>query len=136
MNEFKINDENKISSGFTTPEGYFDNFSIELNNKINFQNNEVKVVFINRKKWITSIAAILILALSTTFYFKIILDTSEDSLEIENYITNQSEINQYEIIKSLDKNDIENLSIELKINNTKIDEEYTNTNEIENYLTE
>lgn len=136
MNEFKINDENKISSGFTTPEGYFDNFSIELNNKINFQNNEVKVVFINRKKWITSIAAILILVLSTTFYFKIILDTSEDSLEIENYITNQSEINQYEIIKSLDKNDIENLSIELKINNTKIDEEYTNTNEIENYLTE
>lgn len=32
MEEFKINDKNKLTSGFITPEGYFDNFSIDINN--------------------------------------------------------------------------------------------------------
>ena len=31
MNEFKINDKNKITSGFSTPDGYFSDFSLELN---------------------------------------------------------------------------------------------------------
>jgi hypothetical protein len=36
----------------------------------------------------------------------------------------------------LDKKDIENLSVELNLNDTKMDEEFANTNEIEYYLTE
>lgn len=136
MKEFKINDGNKITSGFTTPEGYFDEFSIDINNSLSQPNNDRKVISINTKRWITSVAAVLIIALSATVYTKIIIEIPEDSIEMENYITNQSEISQYDLITLLDKKDIENLSIEMNTSNTKTDEEFANTNEIENYLNE
>lgn len=134
MKEFKINDKNKITSGFTIPEGYFDEFSIDVNNNLSQPNNDRKVISINTKRWITSVAAVLIVALSVTVYTKLIIENPEDSIEMENYITNHSEISQYDLITLLDKKDIENLSIEMNTSNTKTDEEFANTNEIENYL--
>ncbi len=134
MKEFKINDKNKITSGFTTPEGYFDEFSIDINNNLSQPKNDRKVISINTKRWITSVAAVLIVAFSVTVYTKLIIENPEDSIEMENYITNHSEISQYDLITLLDKKDIENLSIEMNTSNTKTDEEFANTNEIENYL--
>jgi hypothetical protein len=136
MNEFKINNENKITSGFTTPEGYFDGFSVETNNKIIPPKSRVKVISINTKRWATSVAAVLIIVLSITFFTKMEVSNSDDNVLMENYITNNSEISQYDLITLLDKKDIENLSAELNLNDTKMDEEFTNTNEIEYYLTE
>lgn len=136
MNEFKINNENKITSGFTTPEGYFDDFSIELNNRINLPKTKVKVISFNTKRGITSVAALLIVALSISIYSKMMVVNSDENNTAENYITNHSEISQYDLITLLDKKDIENLGIELNNSNSKIDEEFANTNEIENYLTE
>ena len=136
MKEFKLNDENKIPSGFTIPEGYFDQFTVELNSKINLPKAGVKVISMNTKRWITSIAAILIVALSVSIYSKIAVSNSDKNNTTENYLTNQSDISQYDLITLLDKKDIENLSIELNSDNSKIDEEFANSNEIENYLTE
>ncbi len=136
MNEFKINNENKITSGFTTPEGYFDDFSIETNNRIILPKSRVKVISINKKRWVTSVAAVLIIALSITFYTKMEVSNSDDNVLMENYITNNSEISQYDLITLLDNKDIENLSVELNLNDPKMDEEFDNTNEIEFYLTE
>jgi len=136
MNEFKINNENKITSGFTTPVGYFDGFSIEKNNRIILPKSRVKVISINSKRWVTSVAAVLIIALSITFFTKMEVSNSDDNVLMENYITNNSEISQYDLITLLDNKDIENLSVELNLNDAKMDEEFDNTNEIEYYLTE
>ena len=136
MNEFKINNENKITSGFTTPVGYFDGFSIEKNNRIILPKSRVKVISINSKRWVTSVAAVLIIALSITFFTKMEVSNSDDNVLMENYITNNSEISQYDLITLLDNKDIENLSVELNLNDAKMDEEFDNTNEIEFYLTE
>jgi hypothetical protein len=135
MNEFKIDNKNKITSGFIAPEGFFDNFTIPLNREINQQNTIVKVISINSKRWITSVAAVLIVALSITIYSKMAVIHLEDNT-IENYLTSQSEISQFDLINLLDKKDIEDLSLELNLYNTKIDEDFTNRIEIENYLTE
>ncbi len=136
MKEFKINDENKITSGFTTPEGYFDNFTIDLNNTESHLNTDKKVISINTKRWLTSVAAVLIVALSVSVYSKLVIEKPEDSIEMENYISNHSEISQYDLITLLDKKDIENLSVEMNTSNPKTEEEFDNANEIENYLTE
>jgi hypothetical protein len=136
MKEFKINDENKITSGFTTPEGYFDNFTIDLNNTESNLNTDKKVISINTKRWLTSVAAVLIVALSVSVYTKLVIEKLEDSNEMENYISNHSEISQYDLITLLDKKDIENLSVEMNASNPKTEEEFDNANEIENYLTE
>ena len=136
MKEFKINDENKITSGFTTPEGYFDNFTIDLNNTESHLNTDKKVISINTKRWLTSVAAVLIVALSVSVYTKLVIEKTENSIEMENYISNHSEISQYDLITLLDKKDIENLSVEMNTSNPKTEEEFDNANEIENYLTE
>jgi hypothetical protein len=136
MKEFKINDENKITSGFTTPEGYFDNFTIDLNNTESHLNTDKKVISINTKRWLTSVAAVLIVALSVSVYSKLVIEKTENSIEMENYISNHSEISQYDLITLLDKKDIENLSVEMNAINPKTEEEFDNANEIENYLTE
>lgn len=136
MKEFEINDENKITSGFTTPEGYFDNFTIDLNNTESHLKTDRKVISINTKRWFTSVAAVLIVALSVSVYTKLVIEKPEDSIEMENYISNHSEISQYDLITLLDKKDIENLSVEMNTSNPKTEEEFDNANEIENYLTE
>ena len=136
MKEFKINEENKITSGFTTPEGYFDNFTIDLNNTESHLNTDKKVISINTKRWLTSVAALLIVALSVSVYTKLVIEKTENSIEMENYISNHSEISQYDLITLLDKKDIENLSVEMNTSNPKTEEEFDNANEIENYLTE
>ncbi len=136
MNKFKLNNENKIPSGFIIPEGYFEQFTVELNNKINLPKSRVKVISMNTKRGITSVAAIFIVALSVSIYSKMAVSNSDKNNTTENYLTNHSEISQYDLITLLDKKDIENLSIELNSDNSKIDEEFANTNEIENYLTE
>lgn len=134
MEEFNINDKNKLTSGFITPEGYFDNFSIDINNNESQPETDKKVIFINSKRWISTVAAALIVVLSVTIYFKIVTENTGDYSKIENYITNHSEISQYDLINLLDQKDIENLGVELNSNSTKIEEEFVNTNEIENYL--
>ncbi len=136
MKEFKIKDGNKITSGFTTPEGYFDNFTIDLNNTESHLNTDKKVISINTKRWLTSVAALLIVALSVSVYTKLVIEKTENSIEMENYISNHSEISQYDLITLLDKKDIENLSVEMNAINPKTEEEFDNANEIENYLTE
>ena len=136
MNEFKINKENKITSGFTTPEGYFDDFSIDTNNRIILPKSRIKGISINIKRGVTYVAAVLIFAFSITFFTKMEVNNSDDNVLMENYITNNSEISQYDLITLLDKKDIENLSVELNLNDTKMDEEFDNTNEIKYYLTE
>ena len=136
MKEFKINDGNKITSGFTTPEGYFDNFTIDLNNTESHLNTDKKVISINTKRWLTSVAAVLIVALSVSVYTKLVIEKPVDYIDMENYISNHSEISQYDLITLLDKKDIENLSVEMNTSNPKTEEEFDNANEIENYLTE
>ena len=50
MKEFNINDGNKTTSGFKTPEGYFDQFTVDLNNKLKLPKTEVKVISIKTKR--------------------------------------------------------------------------------------
>ena len=136
MNKFKIDYKNKITSGFTYPEDYFEQFSEALNSKINQPKATVKVISINTKKWITIVAAVFIIALSVSVYSKMVVSQSYEKNTTEYYITNHSEISQYDLITLLDKKDIENLSVELNCSTTKMDTEFTNINDIENYLTE
>jgi len=136
MNDFRINSKRKIDSGFKIPENYFENFSEKVLLKINNPEPKVISIFYKRKTWISSVAAVLIISLSVTLYTKIAVKSTEEKLTLENYITNQSEISQYDLVALLDTKDIEKIKIDLKLDDKKIEEELTNSSEIENYLTE
>ena len=135
MNDFKINSEHKIESGFKIPENYFENFSEKVLLKINKPEPKVVSIFYKRKTWISSLAAVLVISLSVTLYTKIAVKSSEEKLTLENYITNQSEISQFDFVALLDTKDIEKIKIDLKLDDEKIEEVLTNSSDIENYLT-
>lgn len=136
MKDFKINNEHKINSGFNIPENYFETFSERLLLKIDKQEPKVISIFYSKKAWISTIAAVLVIALSATIYIKIAINTNEDNVVLENYITSQSEINQYDLVNLLDKKDIEKIKINLDLEDKNIEEVLANSNDIENYLTE
>jgi hypothetical protein len=136
MNDFRINSKQKIDSGFKIPEDYFENFSEKMLLKINKPEPKVLSIFYKRKTWISSVAAVLVISLSVTLYTKIAVKSSEEKLTLENYITNQSEISQYDLITLLDAKDIEKIKIDLKLDDKNIEDVLINSSEIENYLTE
>lgn len=136
MKDFKINNEYKINSGFKIPENYFESFSEKVQLQINKEEPKVVSIFYKKRTWISTIAAVLVIALSVTIFTKIAISPKEDTIVLENYITSQSDINQYDFVNLLDKNDIEEIKINLNLEDKNLEEVLTNSADIESYLTE
>ena len=69
MKNFDMENNEKISTGFKTPEHYFEQFEAKMIQEISAKNpskNEVKVVslFYRKQVWISSIAALFLLAIA------------------------------------------------------------------------
>ena len=136
MKDLNINNERKIDSGFKIPENYFESFSEKVLSQINTEEPKVISIFYKKRTWISTIAAVLVIALSVTIYSKMAINTKDDSVVLENYITSQSDINQYDFVNLLDKNDIEKIKINLNLEDKNLEETLTNSDDIESYLTE
>lgn len=136
MKDLNINNERKIDSGFKIPENYFESFSEKVLSQINTEEPKVISIFYKKRTWISTIAAVLVIALSVTIYSKMAINTKDDSVVLENYITSQSDINQYDFVNLLDKNDIEKIKINLDLEDKNLEETLTNSADIESYLTE
>ena len=136
MKDLNINNERKIVSGFKIPENYFESFSEKVLSQINTEEPKVISIFYKKRTWISTIAAVLVIALSVTIYSKMAINTKDDSVVLENYITSQSDINQYDFVNLLDKNDIEKIKINLDLEDKNLEEVLTNSADIESYLNE
>lgn len=133
MENFKL-DNKKISSGFTVPEKYFDNFSDEVLNKIR-QENELKVVSLwsNHKYKFISIAASVIVFIALTFIVVNNQNTITNT-EIEDYLTYTANISDADIAELIDDENIENIAPLNLENQTDIENEILNSN-IEQIIT-
>jgi hypothetical protein len=134
MKNFDLENKDKIRSGFTVPEHYFEQFEAKMMQQISIQKttvNEVKVVslFYRKQVWMSSIAALILLAIAIPVYFNMAKENNIESHSIENYLVDQQHVNENEIIEHLSEEDINALENSL----------ITSTNEndaIENYLSE
>ena len=134
MKNFDLENNDKIRSGFTVPEHYFEQFEAKMMQQISIQKttvNEVKVVslFYRKQVWMSSIAALILLAIAIPVYFNMAKENNIESHSIENYLADQQHVNENEIIEHLSEEDINALENSLS----------TSTNEndaIENYLSE
>jgi len=135
MKPFKL-DEQKIESGFKVPDGYFEKLTSDINAKL--ATNEPKVVSIfSRKKVIYyALAAVLVLALSIPLFNYYNSTTSLTQEEVEDYIALQSGITEDDLVNALDKEDIEKLKIDLKIEDKVLEETLVNELNIEEYITD
>ena len=135
MNKFSLDKHPKITSGFTTPEHYFDNLSDTIFEKMN--QREVKKGSAFTLKRITyAAAAVLLLTLSIPF----LTNNSATSLEqidtnsLENYITYQTNVSQYDLINLMDSKDIESIDVDLALEDQSVEDILTNNPNFENYI--
>jgi hypothetical protein len=135
MKEFRLDNEPKITSGFKTPEGYFDDLSEKIN--ANLPKNEPKVIsiFQKRKTWIYGIAAVLAISLSVVFYQQFQSPETLDAEFLENYIARNTSVSEYDLLELLEKEDIEKIQIDLYIQDEVLEETMIHNTNLEHYLT-
>lgn len=138
MKEFKLNTNPKIESGFKTPEDiYFEKFSANLLEQL--PKNEPKIIslFQKKKKIIMMVAAVFVLALAIPSLLNNANRYNElDTTTLENYISYQSNVNQYDLINALDEEDINSLGTNIALEDQTIEDILVTNNNLEQYIIE
>ena len=135
MKDFKLDNEPKITSGFTVPEGYFDSFTEKILTQL--PKEESKVISINttKRKWYLAVAAILLLMLSIPIYNNLSLKQDEiDAATLENYIAYNSSITEDEIVNLLELEDLKHMKVDLTIDDAYIEDILKSNTNLEEYL--
>ena len=134
MKTFKLEDEPKIKSGFKVPEHYFDDFSTKVLRRV----NEVKVIpFYKRKKSIAFlVAAILIMGLMIPLVNTYNASKELDEATLETYLSYESNLNQYDLIRELDNSDIQQINKNIALEEETLEDILTSNPNIENLISE
>ncbi len=138
MKTFKLENEPKIETGFKTPDHYFENFSIKMMEQL--PKNQPKVISIFQKRTtliMMAAAAVLILALMIPILSPSSTNTQElDAAALENYITYQSNVNQYDLISVLETEDINNIKTGIVLEDEAIEDHLSTNSNLENLILE
>lgn len=136
METFKLENEPKIKPGFKTPDHYFDDFSAKVLQQIN--EREVKVIPIyKRKKVIAMIAAaVVVIALMIPIVNNYNKSKELDEAALETYLSYQSGINQYDLIRELDTKDIEAINKNVVLEQETLEDVLSSNPNIENLISE
>ena len=135
MKNFNLGNEPKITSGFTTPDGYFDTFSEKVLAQLPKQETKVISIFSSKKVWYFAVAAILILMLSIPLFTKYSTQQEEiDSVTLENYIAYQSNISEEEIVNLLEQDDLDKMKLDFNIDDATIEDALKSNSNLEQYL--
>ena len=137
MKTFKLENEPKIETGFKTPDHYFENFSIKMMEQLPKNEPKVISIFQKRKTLIMMAAAILVLALMIPILSPSSTNTKElDAAALENYITYQSNVNQYDLISVLETDDINNIKTGIVLEDDAIEDHLSTNSNLENLILE
>lgn len=130
MKQFDLENNKEMKSGFKVPENYFEQFEAKMMEQIS-KEKETKVVslFYRKQVWISSIAAVLLLAIAIPVYFNMAKENNFDAGTIEVYLSQQQGIGITELSKHLTDEDIAELENNLSINEA-------NSDAVEDYLSE
>lgn len=135
MNEFKLDNQPKIETGFKVPKDYFDTLSEKITSKISSDNHDVISLYQRNKQLIYAVAAFLVLAINIIFFMPSSVKVSDiDEATFEHYISYNTKITPYELAEYLDNEDIEKLKVDFKISDTVLEESVLNNLDIENYI--
>ncbi|CAM3981718.1 hypothetical protein FLSI110296_06935 [Flavobacterium sinopsychrotolerans] len=137
MKTFKLENEPKIQTGFKIPENYFDDLSIKIMEQLPASEPKVISIFKKRKSLILMAAAILILALMIPILNNLSTTKKElDSTTLENYITYQSNVNQYDLISVLETEDITNMNTSIVLEDQAVEDVLSTNSNLENLILE
>jgi hypothetical protein len=140
MKTFKLDTTPKIEPGFKTPEHYFDNFSEKVMRQIPIEKNEkpkVISLFQKRKTIILMVAAVFVIALMLPVLYTSSINSKElDDTTLENYLSYQSSINQYDLINGLEMEDINNIETTVALEDDAIEDILSANSNLEQLIIE
>ena len=137
MKTFKLENKPKIESGFKIPDHYFENFSVEMMAQLPKNETKVISIFQKRNSLVLMVAAVLVLALMIPFFAPSSTNKKEiDAEELENYITYQSNVTQYDLISVLESEDINNIHTSIVLEDEAIEEQLSVNSNLENLILE
>lgn len=137
MKAFKLENEPKIKTGFKTPDHYFDDLSATVLQQIN--EKEVKVIPIYKRKKVLSLvaAAAIVVGLMIPIVNNYNTTSKElDEATLETYLSYQTNINQYDLLKELDTKDIDKLNKSVVLEQETLEDILSNNPNIENLISE
>ena len=142
MKSFDLYNNYKITSGFITPDNYFEQFEAKIMHQISAKQSEksaVKVVSLFHRKqvWMSSIAALFLLSIALPVYFNSVNESSLETGAIEDYLAQQS-VGTTELTKHLTNDDILELETSLGVSTSESEEivNYLNTEDLDYILNE
>jgi hypothetical protein len=137
MKAFKLENEPKIESGFKTPDHYFENFSAKVMKQLPESEPKVISLFQKRKVLIMMVAAVLIIGLMIPILNTFSTKSKElDSTTLENYLTYQTSINQYDLINGLESEDISQIKTSIALEDETIEDILSVNSNAENLIIE
>jgi hypothetical protein len=135
MKEFKLDNEPKITSGFTFPDTYFDDLESKVIERLREKETPIYSLFTKRKIALFAIAAVFIIALSIPLVNLMNVKTVEvDDVVLENYLTQQADISDDDIAELLNEETINHIKIDVKIDNSELEDILISNPEMEEYL--
>ena len=136
MKDFKLDTNEKITSGFKIPDNYFDDFSEKVMQRLPKEEPKLISFYARNKRWIYSAAAVLVLALSVPIVYQMQNKEAEmTSSEVENYLVNNTTLSDDDIVNLLEQEDIDKLKAETPIAQDALEDILSNNSEIEQYIT-
>jgi hypothetical protein len=137
MKTFKLENQPKIESGFKTPENYFENFSAKMTQQLPEKESKVISIFQKRKIILMTVAAILVIAMMIPVYTFFSTKSNElDETTLENYLTYQSSMNQYDLITELEPEDINKIETVFPLEDETIEDILTTNSDMEHLILE
>jgi hypothetical protein len=136
MKAFKLEKKSKIEPGFKTPDNYFENFSENIMRNLPANEPKLVSIFQKRKSFFMIAAAILVIALMVPFLYNNSATTELDAASLENYLSYQTSINQYDLINSLDFEEINNINTTAVLEDKTIEDMLASNPDLEQLLNE
>lgn len=136
MEPFKLENQPKISTGFSYPVNYFEDFSSQFLSQLPQNKTKVRTLF-NYKTIGIVAAAVVIISLFIPVYSSLNSTTIViDSETLENHLTYQTDISAYELIGELESENIAKIQSKLPVKTEILEEILTSNPDLENLISE
>lgn len=135
MNDFKLDEKNRIATGFKVPDHYFDAFPEKAIQRLPSAGPKVVPLWERNKKWMYAVAAVVVLSLSLPVmnYFKTDPEQAYAD-EVENYLTHHSTLSDDDIIELLSEEDVKAIPLNSNLKSSELEDALKDNANLEEYL--
>ena len=137
MKKFNLENLPKTTSGFIVPDNYFEDFSKKVLSKLPKEPNRVIPLYKQKSKLLMAVAAILVIGLFIPIFNQLSKPVEElDLTTLENHLSYQTNINQYDLISELDEDDLNKMEATIQLKDEIIEEHLSTNSDLERLLSE